>query len=305
MRIAFFGQYLLNEGIINAVQLTEAVELQEELNVAIGKLAQDKGLLNSSQVKDVLRLQIKEDLYFGEAAERLGFLTDREIERLLKEQKEKYIYLGEAFVRLGYLTEEKLKTVLDSFSKARDEHVNMIDHRYPEELEEEKPFINEFVLFTIKMLRRMGGVVVKYDRCQLKKKEIDLSPIAIQINFSASVDNRISRFTVMIAKKTANIIATKIYRCCGLAIDRIYRGSSVVIDEAVVEDVISELVNLICGQAFNKFSKGDELRGGLPEKKLFKEDGDSKYILKNGEKAAYVSLFTPFGPVSFFLIFNQ
>ena len=75
MKYAFFGQFLLNQEIIDTGQLTEAVKLQEKNNLEMGQIAIKNNVLSEDQVKDVIKLQLKEDLFFGEAAEKLNQIS--------------------------------------------------------------------------------------------------------------------------------------------------------------------------------------------------------------------------------------
>lgn len=287
MKLAFFGQYLLNRGLINAVQLARAVQLQRDVNLEMGGLAQDSGLLTREQVKKILELQKREDIYFGEAAVRLSFLTQRQVDDLTKEQEIRHINLGDALIRLGFLTEQVRNRTLEDFIKDQEEYARISEDIYPKELRGERFFIEEFISSTIKILQRIGGIIVKYSHCEMKSKDIEIAPVSIGMNFIGSFSRRVSRYIILISRETAYKIAAEIYKRAGLDTDKILVG-----------DVISELVNVICGQTCSKLSEIEELRTNVIE--IFKEN----CILGSNEKAALVSLLAPFGQVNFIIVFR-
>ena len=302
MKTAFYGQYLLYKGIVNAKQLTEAVQMQEMSNMELGRLAVERGLLRPEQVKETVHLQMKEDLYFGEAAIRLGFLTKESVDKLLKEQKENHLYLGDALVKLGYLTEDLRKQTLEDFAKEQSESLSVSEQNFPKELLNEKAYVDEFSLYSVKMLQRMGGVLAKYDGCQFENKEVNLDSVSVQVKFDGTLSSLVSRYAFMVSADTADILATKIYKKTGLILgDK--DNSDLIVDDRLVGDVISELVNVICGQVCSRVSRGDELKGGLPQVEYLTAGTTSKYILANDEKVAIVSLSTPYGSIFFFLVF--
>lgn len=286
MKLAFFGQYLLNKGLINAIQLAKAVQLQKDVNLEIGRLAQDAGVLNNNQVKEILELQRKEDIYFGEAAVRLGFLTPKQVDDLTKEQKTKHINLGDALIKLGFLTSQARDNALTDFLKEQQEHARISADVYPKELKEERFFIEEFISSTIKILQRIGGIIAKYSHCEFKDKEIGIAQVTIRMNFIGSLSRRVTRFIILLPRETAYNVATKIYEKSNLNIEKI-----------LVEDVISELVNVICGQTCSKLSETEELWTSVTERVK------NNYILAAKEKAALVSLLTPFGQINFAVVF--
>lgn len=63
MSAAFFGQFLLNKGLIDAQQLAKALTAQEVLNKKLGELALAKNLLSEKQVREILTLQKKKTCF--------------------------------------------------------------------------------------------------------------------------------------------------------------------------------------------------------------------------------------------------
>ncbi len=294
MKAAFFGQYLMDKGVINFQQLSNAVAFQESINLKIGQLVLEKKMLVDVQVKNILEFQRKNDLYFGEAAQKLGLLTNEQIEMLLAEQKKRHIFIGQALVKLGYLTENEMKERLVEFSIEQNEDSEMSSSLYPEEFMKEKFFIEQFAICTAKFLYRIGGVIAKYGKCEVVKKEIALAPVAVEMVFEGGLSSYISRYLMMSGKDMANIIAVKFFEGC-----------AVEVDNNVVMEAMSELVNMICVQICSRFEEYGKLKVTLPEKILTTEGQEQqKYILGKDEKALFVSLVTPYGSnIGFLIVF--
>ncbi len=118
----YFGQYLLNQGILSADQLSEVLELEKSVHVKLGILAMDAGYLTPLQVEQVHELQKSQDKRFGELAAEQGFLTPEQVNSLLAVQDQKYLSLSQAIVDKEYLTLAGVNAVLDQYK--RDNHLS-------------------------------------------------------------------------------------------------------------------------------------------------------------------------------------
>jgi hypothetical protein len=113
--VKFFGQFLIEQGEIDAGQLREALELAQSRNRPLGDLAVAEGLLAP---RDALRLnaaQREVDRPFGELAVSMGMLSGQDLEKLLSRQRRERLPLGEALVELGHLPVARLGALLDRF----------------------------------------------------------------------------------------------------------------------------------------------------------------------------------------------
>ncbi|MDD5746213.1 MAG: chemotaxis protein CheX [Candidatus Omnitrophica bacterium] len=289
MGATFFGQYLLNQGIINAQQLTKALVLQDVLNKTIGQIALDEKLLTEEQIKQAVDLQKKEDIFFGEALQRLGFLSQEQTDRLLKKQKQNHVYIGDALVTLGYLAEQQREKALADFIREQNENAAMVaPFRFPQIVEHEQQYIEKFTLYTIKLLQRMVHLVAKCDHYAVMEHSVPLEHISIQVNFNGALSRQISRFVLMIPRDTATIIAAK-YQTL----------ENAPVSNAVIMDTLRELANMICGQASSNLEEFGELTPKVPEDK----SGETHYNIRPNEAVVLTTLITTYGPVSFFLVF--
>lgn len=114
----FFGNYLLNKGILPKEALRKALKKQQNARVKMGMLAMKQGLITGSQVEEISLLQRKTDRRFGEIAVDKGYMSGAQVEDLLKVQSEESnLLLGQAAVDLGYITYEQLEKELTLFEQ--------------------------------------------------------------------------------------------------------------------------------------------------------------------------------------------
>ena len=115
MAVRFFGQYLLENGVIDAKQLLAAISYQEKTNLKFGDTAISLGLLTQEQLASIFALQRTKDLRTGEAALELGFLSQDQIDQVLRAQKNSHVMIGEALVSTGALEKDQLERHLAAF----------------------------------------------------------------------------------------------------------------------------------------------------------------------------------------------
>jgi len=111
----YFGQYLLNRGIVAAEVLLKALEAQQKSHVKLGVLAMGAGLLTAAQVEEIHREQTRQDKKFGEIALAKGYLTQAQVEELLASQKKGHLQLGQALLDAGALTFAQLEQALKDY----------------------------------------------------------------------------------------------------------------------------------------------------------------------------------------------
>ncbi|MCB9555932.1 MAG: chemotaxis protein CheX [Deltaproteobacteria bacterium] len=159
MAAKFFGQFLLERGVISGEQLLAAVEHQKSHNRRIGTLAVERGLLDDTAVKQVLMMQRVVDARFGELAVSQGLFDDKQLEELLGEQRRVNLMLGEALIAIEALDETTLRQELTRFKAEAADTTTDIGEFYRE-------FGNADILtlctdITVKILQRVGDIQAK------------------------------------------------------------------------------------------------------------------------------------------------
>lgn len=127
MAAKFFGQFLLEKGVIDAAQLLRALELQRASNPALGELACEKGMLTAEQAHLINERQRREDKRFGDLAQAMGLLTADEVTALLDEQKARRRLFGEILVDEGILDRARLEQELRLHAGERDDAMRSLD----------------------------------------------------------------------------------------------------------------------------------------------------------------------------------
>ncbi len=117
MNATFFGQFLLDHGVVTREQLNEAIAFQKENNALLGSLALKKGFLTRDQVRDIVRTQEHYYEKFGEIARKKKYLSDDQVRELLQAQGENHVFLGEALTGRNYLDIKELTRQLNKFDQ--------------------------------------------------------------------------------------------------------------------------------------------------------------------------------------------
>lgn len=127
MAAKFFGQFLLEQGLIDGAQLLEALEVQRASNPLLGELAQARGWLTPAQAARINERQRAEDKRFGDIAEEMGLLDGQRLAQLLDEQKSRRKLFGEILVERGMLTRDQLESALEAHRNDRDDALKSLE----------------------------------------------------------------------------------------------------------------------------------------------------------------------------------
>jgi len=153
MAAKFFGQYLIDQGLISGFDLVRVLKFQEKNNLPFGTLVMQMGFMSSEQVTSVYESQKLKDKPFGDMAVEMGLLTAGEVEMILKVQKKKHIHLGQALLALGVLEKNELDQHLENFDRQQKE-VNPTEISIPAHVPDH-PILKQIVEISCKMLQRL------------------------------------------------------------------------------------------------------------------------------------------------------
>jgi len=112
MGVKFFGQYLIEKGVVDSDQIRAALKLMDEENRSLGELAEAGGILTTEEAAKVNAQQRYCDIPFGELAIEMGLLSEEQVEYLVGFQEQTRLRIGQALVRLGYLPNARLLQLL-------------------------------------------------------------------------------------------------------------------------------------------------------------------------------------------------
>lgn len=126
----YFGQYLLNKGILTSEKLADVLAFERSVRVRLGILAINAGMMNAAQVEEVHELQRTKDKRFGEIAMERGYLTFAQLEDLLQQQGSRQLSLSQAIIDRNYLSLGELEAALESYkreSRLTDEQLDAME----------------------------------------------------------------------------------------------------------------------------------------------------------------------------------
>jgi len=112
MGVKFFGQFLIEQGVVDSDNIRAALKLMDEENRSLGELAEAGGILTAEEAAKVNAQQRYCDIPFGELAVEMGLLSEEQVEYLIGFQEQTRLRIGQALVRLGFLPNERLLKLL-------------------------------------------------------------------------------------------------------------------------------------------------------------------------------------------------
>jgi CheY-specific phosphatase CheX len=127
----FFGNYLLNKGLVSPECLAEALSKQKNTRLKLGVLAINAGIMTAAQVDKVHAEQQKTDKRIGDIMVEMGFATREQIEELFKTQPSGHLLLGQTLVDDGYMTNSQFEQALASYKA--ENGISEADFYVPEE----------------------------------------------------------------------------------------------------------------------------------------------------------------------------
>lgn len=122
MSVKFFGQFLIQEGEVDAGHVRDALDLLGQTNRSLGEIAVQAEMMAEAAVTRVNQAQRGNDRPFGDLAVELGVLSSEQLVECLRIQRESRLLIGEALVHLGHLRAERLGPMLDAFKADQAEY---------------------------------------------------------------------------------------------------------------------------------------------------------------------------------------
>lgn len=107
----FFGNYLINAGIITTEQLIQALVQINSTKLKLGDLAINKGYMSIEEVEKIHELQKVNDKKMGDLAIGEGYLTAEQVLELLSSQNPQYLALCQALLNNGAIDQNQFKNI--------------------------------------------------------------------------------------------------------------------------------------------------------------------------------------------------
>lgn len=252
MAVKFFGQFLVEQGIISRDILVKAIALQESRNKSIGDIVQELGFMKEAEVVKVNQAQRTVDLRFGDLAVKMGLLTDEQMKKALARQAESHMYIGNAIVQVGGLKPEELQRYLDEFKADQS--------KYATDRVDIPPNIPHAALWEMmadmsyKMFTRVARLTFRPAPTQLTTR-LEPAHIAAAMDFTGDVR---CRYIMSASPDVQTQIAKAML------------GEENVAHEPkeVLDDTVMEFINVVCGNIAAKSAQLGKTLDILPPELL-------------------------------------
>ena len=247
----FFGEWLVEKGVITREQLLDALDEQKRTNLKLGEHAVRLGYLTPQQVDKIRELQRKEDLQFGEAAVKLGYLTPQQVKELLRIQKSSHKLLGDILVEKGFITRDELQKYIKEFEKEQGDTTEV---KLPEGIKERELIVNVIDL-TKKFLLRSYDINVKFGEYVF---DAVYEPRKWDVMIKFSGDSNLN-FIFSPPEKFSQVVREYIEA----RFSREFKEDELI---ELIKDAIKEFVNVVAGNAATKMERlGKGVEIGIPE----------------------------------------
>lgn len=239
MAVKFFGQFLVEQGIVTSEALLNAINLQDKNNLKIGEMAMEMGLISPADIQRAHNAQMSKDMRLGDLLVEMGLLTLAQLNDVITRQKNTHLYIGEALVQVGALTSSELQKHLDAF---KADQAKYISNGIELPITSAQSEIWEMTAdLTYKMVTRVLDLQFRPGKCVVATT---LAPnfMLAAMDLSGDVE---ARYLISVSEGLQHTIAKAIL------------NETSVDDEPaeVLEDTVMEFVNVVCGNVAAKASQ--------------------------------------------------
>lgn len=239
MAVKFFGQFLVEQGIVSRDALVSAIELQEQKNLKLGEMAVEMGYITQTEIERAHNAQMSKDMKLGDLLVEMGFLTLTQLNDVITRQKNTHLYIGEALVQVGAISSENLQQHLADFKADQAKYVS-------DGIELPADIANSNIWemtadLTYKMITRVLDLQFRPGKC-VRAEVLAPNFMMAAMDFSGDLE---ARYLISVSEGLQNSIAKAILR------------EESVADEPseVLEDTVMEFVNVVCGNVAAKASQ--------------------------------------------------
>ena len=288
---SFFGQYLLQKGIISKEQLLQLLEIQSQVNRKIGQLAVESGFLLPKHVESILKVQKRINKYFGQLTMQMGLLDEQQITQLLDIQNKNFVPLEEVIIREGILPKEVIEKELTLFKTYDEGDQGVFNMRWVSKHIQNGFIYETFIEQTLKLLMRLAGIFVMEGECTFERKEFEGHGVLIKLAISG--DRHWSYFLNL-----GNDLSDQIA-------DAMLEADESEEDFADLSiEAANEFVNIACGNAIGKLdSKGVKFEISPPATRRISPG--EKFTFSEKEQVLSVPILIPEGEMELIIAGND
>jgi len=283
----FFGQYLLEKGLLSREQLLEAISRQRSKTEKLGELAIKKGYISPVEVEVIRQEQQHVDLFFGELAVKLGYLSLAQVNELLNMQRASHVFLGEIIAKLGYLTEAAVQHELEIFRKDEGDSPENFESLSLPEGAPHGEVLKLVADLARKHFRRVGDLKVKIFKAVEEATSLANPFIGSSIDVKGDLG---ALLLLRVSDQTASYVVEHFGSLSGMEKN-----------PELLKDAIAEFFNIFCGNLMTKFLEiGKSCDISVPNTYL--ESEMNSFAVPAGKRAFTLPIHTPEGSASITLI---
>lgn len=283
MAAKFFGQFLLEKGVVDRQQLLAALDTQHASSPMLGELAQNRGWLTAAQARRINERQRAQDQRFGDIAQSMGLLDASQVAELLAEQKARRKLLGEILIQQGAVNRVQLDAALREHQAERTDalqalELGVADHPLG-------AAITSAINTTGRLFPRTLGAPCQFSHVVGAQEAVATCDVTAHV--------RIASDTPMAIAMACDAATMHRIACAFLSIEPSQ------CDDALARDALGELVNVLMGYVVRETLPADAAYRAAPPDFAVSDTG----FLRQGERTLAVSMTSPHGP--FLLIVNH
>jgi CheY-specific phosphatase CheX len=239
MAVKFFGQFLVEKGVVSRDNLLAAIELQDQTNLKLGEVAVSMGFITAADIQQAHIAQLSKDMRLGDMLVNMGFLTAVQLCEVIIQQKKTHLYIGEALVQIGALSPESLRRHLDAFKADQAQYVSdgieLPIHSANNSIWEMTADL------TFKMITRVLDLQFRTEKCTIISRIAPAFMLAA-MDFSGDIT---ARYLISVSEGAQQSIARAIL--CEQSVEHE--------PVEVLEDTVKEFANVVCGNLAAKASQ--------------------------------------------------
>ncbi len=228
----FFGQYLLERGIISKNQLLHTIDLQKASHLTLGQIAINKGYLNAEDAKKINIQQQRKDERFGALAVSMGFMISRQISEVFIAQQNDRKFFGELLVEQAILSKSVLIKHLEEHSEIKKLSALQLDatiYAHPH-----GKLIADTINTTVRLFLRIIKMNVQVS--ELVAESINIGAGELAFSQSAELPEPI-KIGYLMKTELINTIASN------------FLGMDTSNNSAVAQDAVCEFMNIVLGNS--------------------------------------------------------
>lgn len=234
----FFGQYLLELGIINKHELLLAIDLQKASHLSLGEIAINKGYLTQGEATAINLEQQRTDERFGSLAVSMGHLISKQVSELFIMQQNLRKFFGEVLVEQNIVSKPVLLEHLEAHADLKRKSTLKLDsavyaHKHGK-------FIADAISVAVRLFLRVAKTNIQVSN--ISTEDVDIKSVELAFSQETHIPDPIKAGFIMeqaLIQEVANH----------------FLNFDIGNNPEVSQDAVCEFLNIILGNALASHCK--------------------------------------------------